>query len=179
MWYRSHILGVIVEFTPAIGIGAGDLQHAIRAEIDRIVKETQGNTLAQSKLLIGMLRDKDLINEDDAATVYRLAEIGSEAGGGKRSAKDAYFEARDLHNTMLARGAASSVALVLASSSVGSYSISENPDGSGGIVFAKSSGDWEGRGAAVGAIIGSFWGPAGAALGGLIGGGIGHAVDSC
>jgi hypothetical protein len=171
-----------MEFTPMIGVGAGDLQHAIRAEIDRIVKETKGDELAQSKLLLGMLRKRDLITDTEVEAISRIAEVGHEAGAGKKGAnkaKDAYFESRGILNTLLASGDASPVALVLASSAVGSYSMTEDRDGSGTVVMAKTSGDWEGRGAAAGALIGSFWGPAGAAIGGLVGGGVGHAVDEC
>src|SRR4051812_40712177 len=121
-----------MEITPMIGVGVSDLQHAARAEIDRIIKETNGNELAQSKLLIGRLRELGLITHAEVEVVHRLAEVGYEAGAGKRGAKEAYFESRDLYNTLLAGGEASPVALVLASSAVGSYSLTEDPDGSGG-----------------------------------------------
>ena len=166
-------------FTPSIGVGVSDLQHAARAEIGRIIKETKGNELAQTKLLYGRLRELGLLTEAELKVVTRLAEIGHRAGTARGDAKKAYFESRDLHNTLLARGDANPVALVIASSAVGSYTIDENPDGSGTVVFKKSSGDWEGRGAAAGAVIGSIWGPLGAAVGGAVGGLVGHAVDEC
>jgi outer membrane protein with glycine zipper len=167
-----------MELAPMIGVGASDLQHALRAEVDRIVRETKGNALAQSKLLIGMLRERNLINDKEVAALNNLAEAGHEAGAGRIAAKAAYFASRDLYNKLLASPGASPVALALASSAVGSYSITQ---GSGGdtVIFAKSGGDWEGRGAAAGAVIGSLWGPAGAAVGGVIGGLVGHAVDEC
>jgi hypothetical protein len=168
-----------MELDSVVGVGVSDLQHAARAEIDRILKETKGDELAQSKLLIARMRELNLITDAEVAAVSRLAEVGFEAGAGKRSAREAYFESRDLYNKLLAGGEASPVALVLASSAVGSYSITENPDGSGVVVFAKSGGNWEGRGAAAGAIIGSLWGPGGAAVGGAVGGLVGAAVDSC
>lgn len=170
--------GVSMELTPLIGVGASDLQHAIRAEIARIVKQTKGDALAQSKLLIGMPRERSLITDSEVRVLNRLAKVGHEAD--KKDAKGAYFESRDVYNKMLAGGEASPVALAIASSAVGSYEIAPaKPDGSGGVVFKKSSGDWEGRGALAGALIGSLWGPAGAAIGGAIGGGVGHAVDEC
>jgi hypothetical protein len=170
--------GVSTELTPMIGVGASDIQHAIRAEIARIIKQTKGDELAQSRLLIGMLRDRSLITDSEVTVLNGLAKVGHEAD--KKDARKAYFESRDVYNKMLAGGEASPVALAIASSAVGSYEITTaRPDGSGGVVFKKSSGDWEGRGAAAGALIGSFWGPAGAALGGVIGGGVGHAVDKC
>jgi hypothetical protein len=171
--------GTSLELAPLIGVGVSDLQHAARAEINRIIKETKGNELAQSKLLIGRLRSLGLLKDTDVKVVTRLAEIGHRAGAAKSDARDAYFESRELYNTLLAGGDASPVALVLASSAVGSYTIAKDPDGSGTVVFKKSSGDWEGRGAAAGAIIGSFWGPGGAAIGGAVGGLVGHAVDEC
>ena len=164
---------------PAIGVGVSDLQHAARAEIGRIIKETKGDPLAQSKLLLGRLRELGLLKDTEVRALTRLAETGHQAGLAKGDAKKAYFESRDVYNTLLAGGDASPVALVIASSAVGSYTITEDPGGSGTVVFKKSSGDWEGRGTAAGAIIGSAWGPLGAAIGGAVGGVVGHAVDEC
>ena len=168
-----------LEIGPLTGLGVGDLQHAMRAEIRRILKETKGDELAQTKLLHRRLRELDLVEDGELATLDRLAEISSDIAGGSKSEQTAYFESRELYNTMLASGKASPVALVIASSSVGSYTIGEDPDGSGTVVFAKSNGNWEHRGAAAGAIIGSLWGPGGAAVGGAIGGLVGAAVDQC
>lgn len=168
-----------MELTPMIGVGVSDLQHAARAEADRIIKETKGDELAQSKLLIGRLRELNLITDAEVMAVSRLAEVGYEAGAGKRSPRKAYFESRDVYNRLLADGKASPVALVLASSAVGSYSITESPDGSDAVVFAKSGGSWAERGAAAGAAIGSIWGPEGALVGGAVGGLVGEVVDHC
>jgi hypothetical protein len=168
-----------LELVPAIGVGAGDVQHAVRAEVRRIMRETKGDELAQSKLLTEWLRKFELISDTEIEAVNRLAEVGYEAGAGKKSASEAYFESRDVFNTLLTGGQASPVALVLASSAVGSYSITEDPDGSGAVVFKKNTGSWEDRGKRVGAVIGSLWGPAGAAIGGEIGGAVGAAVDEC
>jgi hypothetical protein len=131
----------MLELTPMIGVGVSDLQQAVRAEIDGINKETKGDELAQSKLLFGMLRERNLLTDTEVTAMSRLAEVGYEAGAGKRSARDAYFESRDIYNKLLAGGKASPVALVLASSTVGSYSIPEDPDGSGAVVFAKNGGN--------------------------------------
>lgn len=160
-----------------VGVGVSDLQHAARAEITRIIKETRGDPVDQSRLLVGKLRERDLITDAEVSSLSRMAEIGHQAGKG--SAKNAYFESRDLFNTMLAGGHASPVALVLASSAVGSYTITEASDGSGTVAVARTSGEWEGRGAAAGAIIGSVWGPVGAGIGGAVGGIVGAAVDEC
>ena len=168
----------IMEFVPMIGVGVSDLQHAALAEVQRITKETKGDALAQMKLLLGMLRERNLINDKEVTALSQVATAGHEAGTGKKSAQAAYFEVRKLHNTLLASPVTSPVALTLASSAVGSYSITQ---GSGGetVVFKKSGGGWEGRGAAAGAIIGSVWGPLGAAVGGAVGGLVGAAVDEC
>jgi hypothetical protein len=168
-----------MELTPMIGVGVSDLQHAARAELDRIVKETKGDELAQIKLLIGRLRELELVTDAEVDVLHRLSEIGYEAGAGKRNAGAAFLESQALHTTLLATGNASPVALVLASSAVGSYAPSAAPDGSGTVVYAKSNGSWEGRGAAAGAVIGSIWGPLGAAVGGAVGGLVGAAVDEC
>jgi hypothetical protein len=166
-----------LEFVPTIGVGAGDVQHAVRAEAARILRETKGDELAQSKLLTDWLRKLDLITDAEIEPVNRLAEVGYEAGAGRKSASEAYFESRDVYNTLLAGGEASPVALVLASSAVGSYSITEDSDGN--VVFKKSTGTWEDRGKRLGALVGSYWGPAGAAIGTEIGGAVGAAVDEC
>ena len=107
-----------------------------------------------------------------------MATAVHEAGTGKKTAQAAYFEVRKLHNTLLESPGSSPVALALASSAVGSYSITQGSDGKT-VVFKKSGGDWEGRGAAAGAIIGSIWGPLGGAIGGTVGGLVGHIVDEC
>jgi hypothetical protein len=106
-----------------------------------------------------------------------LAELGSEAGAGRKAASEAYFESRDLYNNLLAGGEASAVALVAASSAVGSYSMTEDSDG--GVVFSKNSGHWQSRGTLAGATIGAIWGPLGASIGGVVGGIVGEAVDEC
>jgi len=167
-------------FTPMIGVGVSDLQHAARAEVARITKETKGDALAQSKLLLGKLHELDLITDAEVASLSRMAEVGRAAGAEKMKAKDAYFEARDMYNGLLAGGKASPVALVLASSEVGSYTVAENGDGSGTVVMAKANDEWQNRGAAAGAIIGGAIGGApGAAIGGAVGGIVGAIVDDC
>jgi hypothetical protein len=168
-----------LEIGPLTGLGVGDLQHAMLAEIKRILRETKGDELAQTKVLHGRLRELGLVEEGELETLDRLAEISFDTTGGLKSAQQAYFESREIYNTMLATGKASPVALVIASSAVGSYTIGESADGSGTVVFAKSNGNWEQRGAAAGAIIGSLWGPGGAVVGAAVGGLVGAAVDQC
>ncbi|TDD71366.1 hypothetical protein E1262_07135 [Jiangella aurantiaca] len=179
MSFITFDLGGIMELQPSIGVGAGDLQHAVRAETARILRETKGDALAQSKLLLGRIRDLDLITEAEVDSLYRLAEIEHEAAAERTDAGRAYLESRAIYNDLLARGGASPVALVLASSSVGSYTITGSPDRSGGVVFKKNTGAWESRGQKIGALVGANWGPAGAAIGGAIGGAVGAAVDGC
>jgi hypothetical protein len=58
-----------MELTPLVGVGVSDLQHAARAEIGRILEETKGYELAQSKLLIGRLRELSLINDAEVDVV--------------------------------------------------------------------------------------------------------------
>ena len=168
-----------MEISPLLGVGVGDLHNAMRAEIDRIIGETKGDALAQTKLLQTRLRELELVNDEELRSLTRLAELSSAAARGTTSAQAAYFESRDLYNDLLATTKASPVALVLASSAVGSYSITESSDGSGTVIFAKNNGEWEQRGKAAGAIIGANWGPLGAAIGGEVGGLIGAAVDHC
>ena len=47
-----------MELVPMIGVGVSDLQHAARAEVERIIKETKGDALAQIKVLIGKLHER-------------------------------------------------------------------------------------------------------------------------
>jgi hypothetical protein len=166
-----------MELVPSIGVGVSDLQNAVRAEVDRIIKETKGDPLAQMKLLIGMLSERNLINEKEVRVLSQMAEAGHAAGTGTKSAQAAYFETRELHNALLASAGTSPVALVLASSAIGSYSITEGSDGT--VVIAMSRGGWAGRGAAAGAAIGSIWGPEGALVGGAVGGLVGAIADRC
>jgi hypothetical protein len=168
-----------VELATMIGVGVGDLQHAARAEVQRIVRETKGDELAQIKLLLRKLRQQDLITDPEVTALHRLSEVSHEAAAERASAQEAYFESRKVLNSMLTSGEASPVALALASSAVGSYSISEKPDGSGVVVLAKKAGSWEERGRTVGALIGARWGTDGAAVGAAIGGVVGAAVDEC
>jgi hypothetical protein len=166
-----------MDINPAIGVGVGDLQHAMRAEVERILKEPNGgDPVAQTKLLYRRLQELDLLHDREVESLSKLTELSSEASNGKRSAQAAYFESRGHYNHMLASGNASPLALVLASSAIGSYTITEGGDGT--VVIAKSA-DWEHRGAAAGAAIGSVWGPGGALIGGAVGGLVGAAVDEC
>jgi hypothetical protein len=169
-----------MELFPAIGVGASDLQHVVRAEVRRIIKATKGNEIAQSKLLLGMLQERGLVAAEEVKVLQRQAEVGIRAGAAKKgSANKAYFESRDLYNSLLTSTEPSPVALAIASSAVGSYSTTEDPDGSGTVVYAKNSGAWQNRGATVGAAIGGIWGPGGAAVGAAVGGAVGEAVDEC
>ena len=169
----------MLEFNPAVGVGVSDIQHAVRAEVARILTETKGDELAQTKVLNGMLRKRGLLTDAELRTVNKLAQVGIEAGKGKKDAKAAYFESRDMFNGLLATGDTSPVALALASSAVGSFSVTEGTDGAQGVVFKKSNGAWETRGKTVGAVVGAIWGPLGAGIGTAVGGAVGAAVDEC
>ncbi len=171
-----------MELAPAtIGVGASDLLHVVRAEVRRILKETKGNEVAQSKVLLGMLQARGLLTAKEVTVLQRQAEVGIRAGAVKKgNANKAYFESRDLYNSLLTSIGPSPVALAIASSAVGSYSTTENPDGSGTVVYAKNNGAWQNRGSTIGAAIGSYLGgTGGAAIGAAIGGAVGEAVDEC
>lgn len=171
-----------MELSPAIGVGASDLQHAVRAEVQRILEATKGNETAQSRLLLGMLRERGLITAKEVTVLQRQAEIGIRAGAARKgNANKAYAESRDLYNSLLTTIQPSPVALAIASSAVGSYSTTEETGGggSGTVVYKKNTGGWQGRGATIGAAVGAIWGPAGAAIGAAVGGAVGEAVDEC
>ena len=169
-----------MELVPAIGVGASDLQHVVRAEVQRIVKQTKGNEIAQCKLLLGMVQERGLVTAEEVKVLQRQAEVGIRAGAAKTgNANKAYFESRDLYNSLLTRPGSSPAALAIASAAVGSYSTAEDSGGSGTVVYAKNNGAWEQRGAIVGAAIGGIWGSDGAAVGAAVGGAVGEAVDEC
>ncbi|GGM13754.1 hypothetical protein [Nakamurella endophytica] len=168
-----------MDITAPVGLGGSELHQAVRAEADRIVRETKGDVAAQTAVLYGMLRRRGLLQDDEVETLSALARLGAGTADGDGDARTAFFRARDVHSALLASGTASPVALALASSAVGSYSVEPAPGGSGVTVYAKNQGEWEKRGAALGALIGADWGAGGAAIGGLIGGAVGAAVDKC
>lgn len=168
-----------MNLTPAIGVGAGDVLHATRAEVDRIVARSKGDVVAQATSLIGLLRARELISDGEVRTLTALAETDAQVGTARLSAQAGYFHSRELYNTMLADQASTGVALVIAASAVGSYTITPPIDGKGAVVFAKANGHWANRGAMTGAVIGSIWGPLGAAVGGAVGGAVGDVVDHC
>jgi hypothetical protein len=177
----TALRGAAMELTPLIGVGMSDLHHAVRSEVARILKQSRGNPRAQSKLLIAKLRDMNLINNREDDVLNKLVTLADESGNGKRSGKEAYLESRELLTKMLTEGRASPVALVIASSAVGSYSMDNGADGSDTVTIAKKSNtSWESRGTLAGAIIGGALGGAvGGAIGGAVGGLVGAAVDEC
>lgn len=169
-----------MELLPAVGVGVSDLHQAARAEVQRIVSETGGDVLAQSKLLIANLRERELIGYDEVEHLSRLAELDYQAATGKLPAPQAYLAARDIANKLFADPNTTPVMQVLASSAVGAYSATPSPDGSGAVVYAKAeSGHWANRGALTGALIGGIWGPGGALVGGAVGGLVGDIADHC
>lgn len=169
-----------MELTPTLGIGTGELQRAARAEANRIMKESDGDELAGTKMLIEKLRDLELIHHGEVETLGRLCEIGFESTAGKKNARDAYFEVRQIYHGLLADGGASPVALALASSASGSYTMTPDADNPGNVVFAKIGNNWETRLGIAGAVIGgALSGGVGGAIGGQIGGILGGIVDEC
>ena len=160
-------------------VGPGDLQHAARTEVRRILEQSKGDPVEQSAALHRRLVELGHLREDEAQALTRLAKLSTAAGEGKADATAAYLESRAVLDGLFATGTASPLALAVASSAVGSYEVQPSPDGSGTVVFAKSNGSWEHRGAAAGAIIGGAFGPEGALIGGAIGGVVGAIVDDC
>lgn len=161
---------------PAISIGMTDLMQAARTEVRRVRGESKGDPLAEQKVVLQRLVSAELVTAEEAATLLRVYELGYLAGEGKGNAQDAFFETRRVYSSMAASGKASPVALVVASAAVGSYELSEGPDGSPVItVYKQSYGQALGSiGAGIGALLG---GPGGAVLGGAIGGLLGGIVD--
>ncbi len=165
-----------MDLVPAVGIGMTDLMHAARTEVRRVREESKGDPVAEQKAVLQRLVSAELVTADEAATLLRVYELGYRAGEGKGDAQRAFFETRKVYSSMAASGTASPVALVVASAAVGSYEVSEGPDGSPVItVYKQSYGQALGSiGAGIGALLG---GPGGAVLGGAIGGLLGGIVD--
>ena len=144
---------------------AGDLQQATRAEARRTRQETRGDVPSQLRLLLKRLKNENLITDADAESVQRLFAVSGEARAGKQAVHDAYFQSREIQS-MQASGQAGPVALAIASSTVGSYSINPGTDGSDTVVMAAANNRWATVGSAVGAAIGGrLLGEGGAALG--------------
>ena len=160
-------------------VGPGDLQHAARAEVRRILEQSKGDPVQQSASLHRRLAELGQLRDGEADALTKLAKLGTAAGDGTADATSAYLESRAVLDGLFASGTASPLALAIASSAVGSYDVQPSSDGAGTVVFAKSNGSWEHRGAAAGAIIGLAFGPEGSLIGGAIGGVVGAIVDDC
>jgi len=159
-----------------LGTDIAGLMHAARAEARRITAANKGDMVSDHRAILDRLQTGGLITEAEGRTLLELYTIGYQAGEPKGDAQRAYFRTRDMYGELAATGTASPVALVVASAAVGSFELSENPDGSTTVTIARVSygSSLAGIGAGIGAILG---GPAGGALGGAIGGLIGGIVD--
>jgi len=169
------------EFTQAIGLGGGDLQHAALAEARRLMREAKGDRHVAAVLLFGRLSELGFISESERGVLVKMHDAGSVSSTDEkvRLGTSAYFDVRGMFDELLATGGASPVALVLASGLVGAYEPEPSEDGTS-VVYAKSNGGYEATLATAGAVIGGYFGGSGgAALGGVIGGVIGKVVDDC
>ena len=157
--------------------GMSDLMHAARTEALRIMSETKGDHVREHELVLQRLVAADVIGGGDAESLLGLYKIGYEAGQGKGDPRRAFFASRDIYNKIAASPQPNPVSLIIASAAIGSFDLSEGPDGSIVVtVYALSYGQ---QGAAIGAGIGTLLGGAvGGMLGGEIGGLIGGIFDS-
>lgn len=165
-----------METSTYLGTDIAGLMHATRAEARRIMEENKGDLVSDHKAILDRLETGGLITHDEARTLLDLYKIGYEAGEPKADVQRAYFQSRDIYSKLAASGKASPVALVVASAAVGSFEISENPEGSTTVTIARVSygSSLAGIGAGIGSLLG---GPAGGVLGGAIGGLVGGIVD--
>ena len=159
-----------------LGTDIAGLMHATRAEAQRIMEANKGDVVGDHRAILDRLEAGGLITDEEVYTLLELYKIGYEAGEPKADAQRAYFQSRDIYNKLAASGTASTVALVVASAAVGSFVISENPEGSTTVAIARVSygSSLAGIGAGIGSLLG---GPAGGVLGGAIGGLLGGIVD--
>lgn len=162
--------------TTSATIGISDGMHAARAETRRIIDENKGDFIAEYRAIQARLTAADLISSKEAEILAKLYRIGLDAGDGKSDSGKAFFESRRIYDQMAASVPVNPLALVIASAAVGSYDLSEGPDGAVVIsVYKQSYGQ---AGAAIGAGIGALLGgAAGGILGGEIGGFIGGIID--
>ena len=165
-----------METSTYLGTDIAGLMHAARAEARRIMEANKGDVVSDHKAILDRLEAGGLITGEEVQTLLELYKIGYEAGEPKGNAQRAYFQSRGIYNKLAAGGKASPVALVVASAAVGSFEITENPEGSTTVTMARVSygSSLAGIGAGIGSLLG---GPAGGVLGGAIGGLIGGIVD--
>ncbi|MBG6212239.1 MAG: hypothetical protein LH475_00430 [Cryobacterium sp.] len=159
-----------------LGTDIAGLMHASRAEARRIMDANKGDVVSNHKAIPNRLETGGLITDEEPQTLLELYKIGYEAGEPKADAQRAYFQSRDIYSKLAASGKASPVALVVASAAVGSFEISENPEGSTTVTIARVNygSSLAGIGAGIGSLLGM---PAGGVLGGAIGGLLGGIVD--
>jgi hypothetical protein len=168
---------VMTAITPTFGYGVGEVGQAALEESRRIMKTAKGDRREAGKLLLNKVRELGWINEAEQRTVQQLLELATTDGSGKKDTTKAYFEARKVHQTMLAEGKAGPVALALAGGAIGAFEPVETPNG---VIYKASSRSYQAVLGSAGAIIGGALGGApGAAIGGAIGGVIGTIVDDC
>jgi hypothetical protein len=168
---------VMTEFTPAIGIGVGELAQAALEESRRIMRSAKGDRRQAGKLLLNKVRELGWITEAEQKSIQQLLDLAATDGSGKKSTTAAYFEARKVHHAMLAEGKAGPVALALASGAVGAFEPVETPKG---VIYKTNNRSYQAVLGSAGAIIGgALGGGPGAAIGGAIGGVIGTIVDDC
>jgi hypothetical protein len=168
------------------GVGVADLQQAALAEARRLMREAGGDRRVATGLVFERLHDLGWVSAPERDVLQKMHEVGASAArqeeggkGGRPDAARAYLEVREMYHTLLTRGDASPVALVLAAGAVGSYEPVPGDDGTT-VVYAKSNRSYQGILGGAGAIIGGAIGGApGAAIGGAIGGVVGTIVDDC
>jgi len=123
------------------GVGVSDLQEAAVQEATRIMRRARGDRRAATAELLRMLREWELVTDEELSLLTKLGELGFDAADGRIEAEGAYLKARTLRNELVVRRS-SPVALAIASSDVGSYTAGETKDGH--VVYKKSSPNWQG-----------------------------------
>lgn len=172
------------EFTPTIGVGVADLQHAALAEARRFMREAKGDHAVATRLVFDRLAELGWVSDAERNVLVSMHEVGATPGKQvaqerSRIAAGDHQRMRTMYDGLLAKGDSSPVALVLAAGAVGAYEAEPSDDGTT-VVYAKSNRSYQSVLGGAGAIIGGALGGApGAAIGGAIGGVIGTIVDDC
>jgi hypothetical protein len=170
----------------SLAIAAGDLQVAIRREVQRLLTEHHGNAMSALKVGLERLRSAEQIRAAEFDTLVDVCESVFAADRGKLDAKIAYEKTRSAYDLLLLDSGSSPVALTILSVLSSAYSLTFSTAGStmGEHLVAAKIGQGGDIGLAGGVVLGTIVGGligglGGAIIGGVIGGVVGTAVGLC
>lgn len=167
-----------------IAIAAGDLQVAVRREVQRLLEEHKGNPMGAVRVGLERLLSDGAISSSEFTALSEVCESVFAAERGKIDAKTAYQRTRTVYDQLLLDNGSSPIALATLSVLSAAYTSALSGASPGAVVLAAKS-DVPGQigiagGLLIGGIIGgSIGGLGGAVIGGVVGGIVGGAVGIC